>query len=153
MHTDDGESLVEVLLSLAILGLAMASILGGMATSIFGSSLHRSQSDATAVVKSAAETLKDPASRWESCATPATYTPMVASVVRPAGWAAPAVESVRYWNGTAFQGTCDDTVALGHLLRTQEITIRIDSSDGRDTERLTVVKQDDCAVPTSESCR
>src|SRR5205807_4629273 len=66
---EDGFTLIEVLLTLAIMGLAMVAILGAMGTTIIGSTVHRRQADAGAVLLSAVERLKE-TSYDTSCITP-----------------------------------------------------------------------------------
>ncbi|GIV00032.1 MAG: hypothetical protein KatS3mg014_1647 [Actinomycetota bacterium] len=70
---DDGFSLVEILLTIAIVGIAFAAILGGMVTSIVVSDLHRKQAVADALVRSAAEAVKDHAVAYVDCAGANAY--------------------------------------------------------------------------------
>ena len=141
---DRGETLIEVVLAVAILGITVVAIMGGMVTTILGSDIHRKQSVATTVLTGSAEVLKEPATTFEPCATTtsAGYLAAVAAVNRPAGWPAPVITSLSYWDGTAFQSTCYDKAAFGRLLRLQQITLRVSSPDGRSVETLDLVKRD-----------
>lgn len=149
---DAGESLLEVLMAVAILGIASTAVLGGMVTSVLGSDIHRKQSEATAVLTSAAEVLKSRGTTWIACAdtTAATsdprsaepYRTAVAAVDRPTGWGAPSITGIEHWDGTSFQATCYDTVAYERLLRLQRVTIQVTSPDGRGNETLSLVKRD-----------
>jgi prepilin-type N-terminal cleavage/methylation domain-containing protein len=53
-----GLSLIEVLVTVAILGLAFVTILGGMTVSIAGSDVHRKQATSQTVLRNLAEYLK-----------------------------------------------------------------------------------------------
>jgi type II secretory pathway pseudopilin PulG len=140
---DAGESLVEVMMSVAILGIAFVAILGGMVTSILGTETHHQQSVATTVLLATSEALKDPDNAYVACAGLSTYSSALSSVTVPTGWASPKVTSVSYWDGVAFQSTCFDTSALGRLLRLQRLTVEVRSPNDSSVETLEVVKRDD----------
>jgi type II secretory pathway pseudopilin PulG len=146
---DLGETLIEVMMSIVILGIALVAIVGGMAASVLSGDIHRKESSATAVLVSAAEALKDPSVQYKACATPseATYVAVFSappvSTTAPAGWAAPVISSIAYWDGSAFGSTCYDTAAYGNILRLQQITITVKSPDNRATEYFSVIKRDD----------
>lgn len=147
-HGDHGETLIEVLMSIVILGIALVAILGGMATSVLSGDIHRKESTATSVLVSASEALKDPSVHYKPCATASepTYTSALASLPGtglPSGWAAPVISRVSYWNGTAFGAVCYDTAAYGNLLRLQQITVTVKSPDNRAVEAFSLVKRDD----------
>src|SRR5205807_937704 len=75
-----GDTLVEVLVAIVIVGVAFVAILGGMATSIVGSDIHRKQSTEETALASLAEAMKDDqAVPYANCATTASY-PVPASV-------------------------------------------------------------------------
>lgn len=148
---DAGESLLETVMAVAVLGIGVVAVLGGMATAVIGTDLHDKQSQATAVLLSAAEALKDPGTGFLACASSdptsstyaSDYVTAVASVPRPAGWPAPAVTRIDHWDGATFTPDCKDTVSLGRLLRLQQVTVTVTDPGGRTTELLAVVKRDD----------
>jgi prepilin-type N-terminal cleavage/methylation domain-containing protein len=70
-----GFSLLEVLIAIAILGIAIVSILGGMGTSIFASDRHRKLADANTILVSAAEQVKSSNTGWIKCASSASPVP------------------------------------------------------------------------------
>lgn len=139
-----GDTLVEVILAVAILGIVVVAVVGGMYTTVVGSDIHRKQSVATTVLTGAAEALKEPTTLFSACAgtSHAGYNAAVSSVSRPSGWAAPVITSVDYWDGTTFTAACYDTAAYGRLLRLQRITLTVSSPDGRSVESLELVKRD-----------
>lgn len=145
LRGDDGTTLIEVLVSIVILGLAGASILGGLLAAVRGSDAHHKQTMVEATIVSAAERLKDPSVARAPCATPteATYLAAVRSGFVPPGWSAASsiqITSVRYSNGPSFGSTCYDTDALGHFLTAQLVTVQVTSPDGRARQSVSVVK-------------
>ena len=56
--TDTGETLVELIIAVAIMGIAVVAIVGGMATFILMSDVHRKQASAGANVRNYAEAVK-----------------------------------------------------------------------------------------------
>jgi type II secretory pathway pseudopilin PulG len=54
---DRGESLIEILVAVLILGLTVAAVMGGLLTSVKVSDLHRKQATAGADVRSYAESV------------------------------------------------------------------------------------------------
>jgi Tfp pilus assembly protein PilV len=57
-YDDAGESLIEVLIAVAVLGLAGITVLGMIATDVTGSAQHRSQATGVTVLSRAAEYVK-----------------------------------------------------------------------------------------------
>jgi len=55
---DTGETLIELIIAVAIMGIAVVAIVGGFATSILMSGLHREETSAGAYLRSYAETLQ-----------------------------------------------------------------------------------------------
>jgi hypothetical protein len=87
-HSEAGDTLIEVLLALAVIGLTVVSILGAFATSISATSEHRTLATADAAVRSFAETFTYDAHlssspHWVGCATtrplPAPYESILTS--------------------------------------------------------------------------
>ncbi len=138
VHGDAGFSLPEVLLTVVIVGIAFAAILGGMVTSIVVSDLHRKQAAADALVRSAAEALKDPAVAYVDCAGPNAYRDALPAA--PSGFAV-QVSQVAYWDGASsdpmtFSGSCPSPDRGA-----QRITLVASSTDGRASETLEIVKR------------
>jgi prepilin-type N-terminal cleavage/methylation domain-containing protein len=137
----DGEagfSLAEVLVTVVIVGIAFAAILGGMVTSIVVSDVHRKQASSDALARSAAEAVKDQAVVYVSCAVPNDYSSALPPA--PAGYSV-SISSVKYWDGTssdpvAYQGSCP-----GADNGMQLITVVAGSGDGRASETLEFVKR------------
>ncbi len=88
-----GFTLVEILISVVILGLAFTAVLGGMATSIQTSDQHRQQAQVQAVLASAVELVKSPETPRLPCGENNDAT-IVASYQTAARSVAPAADAV-----------------------------------------------------------
>ena len=142
---DRGESLLELLIALAIMSIAVVAVIGGLLASIVASDIHRKQSTAGAAVRDYAENVEKyvAGTGYTSCASPTAYAAgTVGYTGIPSGFAATAV-GVRYWSGTAWTaGPCTD-------LGLQELTIQVASTDTRASERLVLVLRKPCGVSST----
>jgi len=148
---DEGETLLELMIAVAIMGIAVVAIVGGIATSILMSDIHRKQATAGAYVRNYAEAVvayvaaDTPASKANFGPGSPDYSPStVLKNLNPnaaLAWAmftAPNVgfdqptTSVKCWDGTAFT-SCSTVSAV------QQITLSVASSDKRASESLVVV--------------
>jgi type II secretory pathway pseudopilin PulG len=127
---DSGETLVEVIIAIAIMGIAFVAILGGMLTAATMSGRHRAQSEGITQLANAVEEVKQ-AGYNDSC----TSNPYPVTV--DAGWT--VAETLLYWNGTDYQGTCYDNVGASFL--SQQVTVKITSADGLVELSQTVAKR------------
>ncbi|HEY5112442.1 MAG TPA: prepilin-type N-terminal cleavage/methylation domain-containing protein, partial [Acidimicrobiales bacterium] len=104
-RSEAGDTLVEVLIALVILGVASVALLVSFATSITASGTYRDVATLDTVLRSASEEVitqiqQQPAALFESCGGAANVV-----FTLPTGYTA-AITSVSYWNGAAFQTTC-----------------------------------------------
>lgn len=137
-RTEAGTTLIEVLMAVAILGIAVVGIVGAMGTSIIGTDHHRKQAQAHTVLLSAVDAVKSQsANPYLPCATTGTYAPS-AGVALPGDWTAAtiSVQGVKYWNGSGFAATCPPSDK-----KLQLIQVQVTSPDGRATETVAVVKR------------
>ena len=163
----DGFSLVELLVALAIMGIAVTAVLAALGTQIKGVRVHRNQSNSSAVLESAAEALKGGVA-YQPCATPTTgnvgytaYLNAARSAAVPSDWAAQAwtstsaikITAISFRNvggyatvGSATYATdniCHDSDSADTYgaLRTQIIRLVVVDPRGDDTETIDVVKR------------
>lgn len=136
---DGGFTLVEVLVTVALMGIAFTALLGGLTTSIIGSDVHRQMSVTDTVAISAAEQVKSSSTLFVGCATASSYL-SAAQVAVPSSWAAStvAITAVSYlnWNGSPskFTTPCLDTTMP------QLVTITVTAPNGRGQSSVSVLK-------------
>lgn len=137
---DRGESLLELLVAVAILGVAVAAIIGGVGVSVLMSDVHRKQATAGAGVRDFGEAIENQvmAGGYFACAAPAKYA-APAGFTTPAGFTS-SVASVKYWTGSAWAATCGTDSGL------QQLTLQVASGDGRANEKLVVVVRKRCGL-------
>ena len=139
--SERGESLVELLISVGILGIAVVAIVAGMATAITASDANRKQALVETVLRNYAEAITDPATPYAECAT--TYPSDPPGFSARSGYL-PEVISVRYWDGTGDSSTtagitpsCPSNPDKG----IQFIKLRVSSDDRGGQKTLVVVKR------------
>lgn len=129
-RADGGFTLVDMLLAVAILGIAVVTLVGGMMTSIRTSDLERQSAEALTTTRAYAEAVAN--DTYVDCA--ANYAASGASL--PAGMS--VAQIVRYWNPstTSFVATCPATDS-----GLQRVSVTVSTSDGRATESIKVGKR------------
>lgn len=127
-YGDEGTTLVECLVAVAIISICFVAVLGGMRTSVLASDVNRKQANTTTYLTSYAEAVKRDA--YDPCAT--SYAG--AGFTMPAGYSKDAV-TVDYWNGSSFGAACGTDSGL------QRVTLGVRSADGRAVEQLQIVKR------------
>jgi Tfp pilus assembly protein PilV len=102
-----GATLVEVLVSVVILSIIIAGLLGGMTTTVSSSNIGRQQADAEAILTSTGEALKDSTFYPYQCSPPYSLTGNIPAL--PSGWSTAdvTITTMGYWNGSAFQPGCN----------------------------------------------
>jgi len=136
---DRGETLLEILVAVVLLGVAVVSVVGALLTTVQMSDLHRKQASAAATARDYAETVERrvAAGGYVSCAPASAYLPSVVGFGTPAGYTA-TTTSVRYWTGTGWGSTCAADQGL------QLASVEVRSVDGRAVERSVVVLRRPC---------
>jgi len=137
LKAEDGMTLAEVLVTVTLLGLAVAAIVAALGTLSLSSDRHRKQVNADTVVRSYAEAIKQRAAMglYAPCAA-TTYTTPTWSA--PAGYTAAilttAPDAPQYWHASGgFSTSCGSDEGA------QKLTLRAQSADGRDVETLSIV--------------
>ena len=126
--SEAGATLIEILITVMILGVAFVAFLGGMGTSIMSSDLHRRQAQGETLVRRFAEAVKG-----TPCAAtcPLSYSP---GFTPPAGFDAPTATVACY-------ATDNTTVVACPSPGMQVVSLRVKTTDGRVDESLDIVKR------------
>jgi type II secretory pathway pseudopilin PulG len=124
---EQGSTLIELLISIVIMGIAVIALLGGLLGGALTSGINRQQTDVANVLASVQSSLQ--AQPWHRCAHPA-YD--LSDVPLPRGWAPAALQitSMGFWNGTAFQATCIDPGITPDFFALQLVTVTVTSPVG-----------------------
>ena len=141
LRDDRGETLVELVVATAILGLAGVAILAALAMSIRSSILHRNDASGGGFVRSFAEAIQnsvDASGGYKSCATAVSAYGNVAVEGFPAGYTK-AVTAVQSWNGSAWGACTADGIQRLDL----KVTTTGDA-EHKGEETLTVVLRQPC---------
>ena len=135
-RSERGDTLIEVLIAITVVGISSTALLAGLATAINLSATHRGQADADVVLVSAADSVKN--QTYVACpgVSTSSYNPTL-GVSLPSGWSSSnlTISSVKGWNGTGFV-SCPAIDA-----KLQLVTITATTPDGRSTESVDVVKR------------
>ena len=131
-----GDTLLEVMMTVAIVGIAFTGILTGLATAINLSGIDRGDANLRTVLVSAADSVKN--QTYVPCpgANNSSYSP-TSGVTLPSGWSASnVVVTLLYgWNGSTFT-TCPATDQ-----KLQRIVVTATSPDGRSTGSIEIIKR------------
>lgn len=153
---DSGVTLVEILVSIVLIGTAVVATLGAFQISILGGAVHRDHANAHAWLQSASDVLY--ASEKQDCDISQAdggrsviidaYQPVVDAVANPQGWSNSQIQIVdlEFWNATdtdndgiveyRFGAACQDSINLA----LQRVTLEVRSPDGRIIEQVELVK-------------
>jgi type II secretory pathway pseudopilin PulG len=135
MATDGGESLLELVIAVTIMGIAVVAIVSGIATSILMSDINRKQATAGAYVRNYAEAVETyvAGGNFNTTSSPSYGAGTVGFTVPSGGYVA-SVSSVTCWNDTTAQfGACPTTASV------QRVALTVASSDARASEGLVVI--------------
>jgi prepilin-type N-terminal cleavage/methylation domain-containing protein len=141
LRDERGESLVELIVAVAILGIAAVAILSGLMLSVKASDQHRKEATGGAYVRSFAEAIQDSvdaAGGYQSCASAASSYGAVAVPDLPASYTK-SVTAVKSWSGSSW----DACSAAGIQRVDLKVTSPGDASH-RFEETLTVVLRRPC---------
>lgn len=130
---DEGETLVELLMAVAIMGIAVIAIVGGIATTILMSDVHRKQATAGAYVRNYAEAVVDYVADGGFDASSPDYSPSKVGFTAPSTGGYVASASVRCWDNSGMSFS-----KCGSSCTVQQVTVEIHSMDHRASETLLV---------------
>jgi type II secretory pathway pseudopilin PulG len=121
---DRGETLVELLVAVSIMGVTVVAVVGGLATAIIMSDIHREQARVAAELRSYAAYIDGTAT--------AAYVPCAGSYADTfplaSGFQA-EIEEIRYWDGTQFAPSCPATDS-----GVQQLTLHVSSTTRTNVE-------------------
>ena len=143
MAGERGETLLELLIAVVIMGVAVVAVIGMLVNSVQLSDVHRKQATAAATVRDYGEAITNAVAGggYVACASKASYASPAGFTV-PSGYAK-SVGSVQYWTGSGWQSNCTSDTGL------QQLTIQVASADGRASEQLVVVVRKPCGLTDS----
>ena len=148
-RSDRGETLIELVVSVAILGVAGVAILSGLLLSVRSSAVQAKQASGGAYVRSFAEAIQsyvDGSGGYTACGSAAATYGGVAVPGLPAGYQR-AVTAVRSWTGSAW-GAC----TAGGIQRLDLKVTTTGDAAHRAEETLTVILRRPCNGAGADPC-
>jgi type II secretory pathway pseudopilin PulG len=140
-RSEGGETLLELLVSVTIMGTAFVAIIAGFGTTLMATDVHRQAATAETVIRSYAERMQDPVDvPYVDCATTSSYADPPGFSLPTPDWSA-SVTKVLAWQGDTpptFAAACP---AAGAGL--QQLTLEVRSPAGvhQATETIVIVKR------------
>jgi type II secretory pathway pseudopilin PulG len=155
---DAGETLIELLVTIAIMAAAVTAILGATATSIHLSDVHRKQAKAGSYVRAYAEALetfvaKTPTTGYKSCALINDYKGSTIAYSTGDASYTPTATTIKVWNPAAIPPRWDPSVAGCTDVGVQKATLQVQYSKAGQvvTESLDVIIRRPCRTGDTES--
>lgn len=134
LEGDQGESLLELVIAIAILGVCVVALGTGIALSVKISDIHRGQAIAQQYLHNDAELLQTGAYTNCTASTTPDYTQSLVTPPDGGPWNDSQTD-IKFWNGTKFDTGCPGGVDPG----LQQVTLRIKRADGLVNESLVLV--------------
>ena len=138
-----GETLIELVVAVAILGIAAVAILGALMMSVSSSVVHRNDASGDAYVRSFAEAVQSyvDANNIQPCATAASTYQSVPVTDLPSGYT--KAVTVQSWSGSAWGACTADGIQRLDLTVTTTGDV-----EHRADETLTVILRQPCNSTT-----
>ncbi|GAA3523185.1 type II secretion system protein [Nocardioides daeguensis] len=135
-----GETLIELVVSVSILGIAAVAILSGVMLSVKTSTLHRNEATGGAYVRSFAEAIQNhvDSTGYAACGSAVSSYQAVAVPNLPSGYTK-TVTAVQSWNGSGW-GSC----TADGIQRVELTVATTGDATRRADETLTVVLRRPC---------
>ncbi|MFI5564265.1 prepilin-type N-terminal cleavage/methylation domain-containing protein [Amycolatopsis japonica] len=145
LEGDRGESLLELIIAVAIMSVAVIAVAAGIGTAVLVSDIHRKQATAGTTARDYGEAIQHliAGGGYVACASTASYA-SPPGFLSPPGYSASVVPgSLRYWTGSGWQASCTADKGL------QRLTVRVRSGDDRAVEDLVIVVRKRCGLTES----
>jgi prepilin-type N-terminal cleavage/methylation domain-containing protein len=135
-RADRGETLLELLVALAIMSVAVVALVGGLGTSIVMSDIHRKQATAGMILRNYAEAVT---ATVDAGGYPAGCAPLVTAFTAPSGFSAKAM-SVHFWTPSGWMSSCGTDTGL------RQLELQVASLDSRAVEKLVIEVRKPCGL-------
>jgi Tfp pilus assembly protein PilV len=148
---DRGETLIELLVAVVIMGTGVVAIVGGLGTAIMMSDIHRKQATIAEDLNAFAAAIEGAVATspgYIDCATDSGGARPYPSYTPGPGYQA-NIPQVRYWDGTTSTFTTSCTVGNDHGV--QLVTLHVWSNDDRVDRSMDIVIRKPCR-PADASC-
>ncbi len=146
-----GETLVEVIVAIAILNLAAVAILGGVVLAVKASDFNRKEANSGSAVRSAAEKIQNyvaaASGNYKNCAAADAY--LAPSGVSAVSGYTPSQAKAESWNGTTWT-TCSADNGVQRVKLT--VSVAGDAQHSAVTETLYVVLRKACSGTLPTPC-
>jgi type II secretory pathway pseudopilin PulG len=133
---DRGETLIELVVAMAIMSTGVVAVLGCLVTAIMVSDIHRKQSTAGVTLRNYAEAITRTV---DGGGYPTGCAALSVSFTPPAGYTA-SITKVGYWSGSAWTSGCTTDAGL------RQLTLQVASGDARAVEELVIVVRKPCGL-------
>jgi type II secretory pathway pseudopilin PulG len=149
LGSDQGETLVEVLAAVVILGIAGVAVMAGLLLSVKASDIHRKETTGSAYVRSYAEAIQNyvdaaGTTNYKPCAGADWYTPAKVGFTVPTGFTASQTVALSV-SPTGSTSSCSSDTGV------QAVTLSVTSADNRASEKLFVILRKPCD-PSVAAC-
>jgi type II secretory pathway pseudopilin PulG len=136
-----GETLLELLVTVTIMGTAFVGIIAGIGTTFMATDSHRQAATAEGVLRSYAERMDDPNDvAYVDCATTASYSSPTGFALPAAGWSA-SLTNVLAWQGDTpptFAASCP---VPDKGLQQLTLTVKSPAGNHQVTDTVVIVKR------------
>jgi type II secretory pathway pseudopilin PulG len=149
-----GETLLEVLIALVVIGIAGAAVMTAFGTSVTLSGVHRrltrTDTDARNFADRLVRAIDTKSLAYAPCATQTSYPPAGVGGFSASPGDTVTITGVTYWNGTSFTAGCTPSTDAG----VQRVAVTITNADVRATTSVQVVIRKPCLLSdvTSGPC-
>jgi hypothetical protein len=149
-NLEHGETLVEILVAVIILGTAVIAVIGALVVGIKMSDLHRKQATAGTVLRDSAEALDSSVESggYTACPQVSSYASALGTVAVPTGYSR-TVDAVQVWDAT--NKTFTNVASPCNDIGVQLVRLRVSANDSPVSETLDVVLRLPCR-PNIDGC-